>query len=169
MDRTASSRRTRGTQLDQDVDALLAACRLLVAVNVRSLATVADAVDLTQLRILVVLASREGTTLGQLATATGLHPSRASRTCDRLVRLGLIYRVDHPDDRRSLQLTLTEQGREIVATVAQARRDALTPVVRRLAPARRRELIEALDEFTAVGGEPDEAHLWRLGWATSAH
>lgn len=146
---------------------MLAACRLLIGVSVRSLAAVEGTVDMTQLRILVVLASRGATTLGRLATATGLHQSTASRACDRLVRLGFVQRMDDPADRRSLRLTLSERGHDVVAAVAQARRDAIKPILRRMSRERRRDLVSVLEELTAAGGEPDETHLWSIGWATA--
>lgn len=149
-----------------DVDAVLAACRLLVAISVRSLAEVEEEVTMPQLRILVVLASRGASTLSDLAAASGLHLSSASRVCDRMVHDGLLDRIDDPADRRSLQLTVTDRGADLVARVARARRAAIGPILRRMAPQRRAELISALNDFTETGGEPDEVHLWALGWAT---
>jgi DNA-binding MarR family transcriptional regulator len=148
------------------MDAVLAACRLLVAITVQSLATVEDEVNVTQLRILVVVASRGVTTLSELATATGLHLSSASRICDRMVHDGLLVRADDPDDRRSLRLTLTDRGADVVGRVARARRDAIKPVLARMSRQRRAELVSLLEEFTAAGGEPADTHLWALGWAT---
>jgi DNA-binding MarR family transcriptional regulator len=149
-----------------EADAVLAACRLLVAISVQSLATVEDQVDLTQLRILVVVGSRGSTTLSGLATAARLHLSRASRACDRLVALGLLERADDPADRRNLRLTLTERGEAIVATVARARREALRPILAKMSRQSRAQLIPLLEEFTKAGGEPHDVHLWALGWAT---
>jgi DNA-binding MarR family transcriptional regulator len=148
------------------VDAVLAACRLLVAISARSLAEVEREVNVARLRALVVVASRGRTTLGELAAATGLHPSSASRMCDRMTRDGLLDRADDPADRRSLRLTLTSEGAAVLARVARARRAAITPILSRMPAQRRAELVRALEAFTAAGGEPDEAHLWAFGWAT---
>lgn len=149
-----------------EVEAVLTACRLLVAISVKSLSAVEDLVTITQLRILVVIASRGVSTLSDLAGATGLHMSTASRTCDQLVGTELLERSDDPDDRRSLRLSLTDQGVRILASVAKARRAAIAPALRRMSPARRGELIALLGEFTAAGGEPPEAELWTMGWPT---
>lgn len=148
-------------------DAVLAACRLLVGISVRSMTTVEDRVNLVQLRILTMLASREPVTLSELAEAVGLHLSRASRACDRLVDAGLVAREDDPADRRSLRLTLTGPGRAIVTEVTRARRAAVQPAVRRLDAAARADLVAALERFTAAaGGEPADADLWAMGWTT---
>lgn len=149
-----------------EVEAVLTACRLLVAISVKSLSAVEDLVTLTQLRILVVIASRGVSTLSDLAGATGLHMSTASRACEQLVGAELLARTDDPEDRRSLRLSLTDQGVRILASVAKARRASIAPTLRRMAPARRGELIELLEEFTTAGGEPPEAELWAMGWPT---
>lgn len=145
---------------------MLAACRTLVGISVRSLSAVQDEVSVLQLRILTVIASRGTTTLSELAAATGLHMSRASRTCDRMVNDGLIDRTENTDDRRLLSLTLTERGHRIVAEVAAARRAAIEPALGRMSARARTALVEALAELTTATGEPAEADLWALGWAT---
>lgn len=166
MPDSAASRKPRRRQISADADAVLAACRLLVGISIRSLATVEDVVTVMQLRILTVIASRQEVTLSALAVATGMHVSRASRACDRMVAEGLLEREDDPDDRRSLRLTLTDHGHQLVSDVAAARRAAVEPALRRMSASRRAELVATLHEFAAAGGEPDEADLWSLGWAT---
>jgi DNA-binding MarR family transcriptional regulator len=161
-----TSGRTVGVGIRQDVEVVLSACRLLVGVSARSVAAVEDRVDLIQLRILTVIASREVVTLGELAAAVGLHPSRASRGCDRLVETGLIDRDDNPADRRSVHLTLTGAGRAIVAEVAATRRAALEPALRNLDAEHRLALTSALERLTTKAGEPADTELWAMGWAT---
>jgi DNA-binding MarR family transcriptional regulator len=166
--RTDDSERSGSTRpRAADTDAVLAACRLLVGISVSSMAAVEAQVNLVQLRVLTMLASCEPVTLSELATAVGLHLSRASRGCDRLVETGLVAREDDPADRRSLRLTLTDEGRATVAEVTRARRAAVQPALRRLEAAERADLVAALERFTAVaGGEPADAHLWAMGWTT---
>lgn len=150
----------------REVDAVLTACRLLVAISAQSLSVVDEEVSVVQLRILVVVASRGSATLSAVAAATGLHVSKASRTCDRMVHADLLFREPDPSDRRSLHLTLTAKGRDVVDAVSRARRAAITPVLRRLPAERRRDLVAALNDFVAAGGEPAETSLWALGWVT---
>src|SRR5215218_8058102 len=83
---------------DAAVDALLDASRALVGVAARSLADVED-VTVPQFRALVLISSRARTTVSDLATALGIHPTSASRLCDRLVRKRLVNRVEGVDDR----------------------------------------------------------------------
>lgn len=149
-----------------EVDAVVAACRSLVALSVRSIAVVDDVVDPVQFRALVVIASRGVASLGELAEATGLSLSTSSRLCTRLVEAGLIHRKDDPADRRQLALTLTEDGKRVVSSVTGIRRRAVRQLLQRLSEPARTALTAALDELVASCKEQDERELWSLGWAT---
>jgi DNA-binding Lrp family transcriptional regulator len=76
--------------LDLVTDAVLTASRALVGVAARSLAVVDPEVTLPQYRALVVLASRGPRLVGELAEALVIHPSTATRLCDRLVAKKLV-------------------------------------------------------------------------------
>jgi DNA-binding MarR family transcriptional regulator len=147
-----------------DVDAVLDACRSLVAIAAWSVDAVADEVDLVQLRILVVLATRGVSSLRELADAAHLHLTRASRACDRLVGKKLISRSDDPDDRRVLRLELTPAGRQLVQTVVDARRDAIAPVLAAMSTTRRAELVRSLRAFAVASGEVGHGDLSALAW-----
>lgn len=156
-----------------DVDAVtravLTASRLLVAVSARSLAEAEDRVTLPQFRMLVVLASRGATKLVDLAELLGVAPSTAMRMVDRLIATGLADRQANPANRRETMLQLTEEGRRTVEHATARRRSEIAVIVRRMRPTQRLALVEALDAFSAAGGEPPasagggESHP--LGWA----
>jgi len=150
------------------LDALLVASRTLVAVSAQSIATVLDEVDLVQFRILVVVASRGPCSLGGVAEAVGLHVSTASRTCDRLVAMGLLDRAASANDRRNLELTLTPGGEALVGRALRARRAALEPVLGKLTARQQRRLTTALRDFAEAAGEPSDRALWAMGWTTEA-
>ena len=152
--------------IDGEIDAVQAACRLLVAVSAQSIAAVEDEVDLGQFRALVVMAGRGSVSLAELADAAHLHMSTASRMCDRLVAVGLIDRTDDPHNRRQLVLTLTRKGNRLVADVMNRRRAKLEPVLLRLPPDRRYQLVSVLREFAEAGDEPADTDLWFMGWPT---
>jgi DNA-binding MarR family transcriptional regulator len=119
-----------------------------------------------QLRILVVIVSRGSASLSEVAAATDISVSKASRRCDRMVVDGLIARADDPRDRRNLHLTLTPVGRRIVARVTDARRKEVAPMLAAMDGVARGQLVAALREFTAAGGEPEAKDLWAMGWRT---
>jgi DNA-binding MarR family transcriptional regulator len=151
---------------EQEADAVMAACRVLVAVSAQSIAAVEDVVDLTQFRVLVIVASRSALSLSELADAAHIHLSKASRLCDRMVSMGLLNRADDPTDRRQLTLTLTPAGQRVVRTVMNRRRAAILPILERMSKQHRQELISALGEFAEAGGELADPDLWAMGWTT---
>lgn len=151
----------------REIDAVLAACRLLVAISVRSLGAAEDRLNIVQLRILVVVTSRPGIGMGELATATGLHVSRASRACDRMVAAGLLDRKEDPRDRRGVQLFATAPGRSVVKEVAAARRKAVRPALRRMTRDQRAALVDALTVFAGKADRPSDVDLWAAGWMTT--
>lgn len=55
----------------------------------------------------------------------GRHVSSASRLVDQLVSNGFVDRVEDPDDRRAVRLTLTARGRDVVERIEAAQADLL--------------------------------------------
>jgi DNA-binding MarR family transcriptional regulator len=128
---------------------------------------VEDSLSVNQFRALVILASRGPLHSAALAQEMGLHPSNATRTCDRLVALGLLDRLENPADRRHLLLTLTRDGKSVVRSVTNRRRRAIRDILARMPNQDRGRLTTSLAVFTAASGEPEEQDLWTLGWATA--
>jgi len=149
-----------------ELDAVLAACRVLVAISARSIAAVDDTVDLPHFRALVVVGSRGPMSLGELAGATGMNLSTASRMCDRLVAMGLVHRTEDPANRRQLSLSLTDAGVDVVARAMRQRREALRPMLEHLPKRKRTQLVRLLSEFAEAGGQTFDRALWSLGWPT---
>jgi len=131
--------RRRDRSFTGDVESVLAASRVLVGVAAQSLADIEDIVSVPQLRALMILATHGPLHLTALAEHMGVHPSNATRACDRLVAAGLLDRRDNPADRRHLLLELTPAGQ-------------------------RHQLGESLGQFAAAGGEPSSQDLLALGW-----
>lgn len=150
-----------------EVDAVMLAARVLVGVSARSVAMVEDEVTLPQLRLLVMVMSRGPLNLAAVADGLGIHPSNATRACDRLVAAGLLDRRDNPADRRNLLLELTPSGRELVVRVMAHRRVAIAEILDRMPAGRRRALTNVLRSFAAAAGELPHRDVWALGWTTS--
>ena len=150
-------------ELDDVVDAALRASRALVAIAARSLATVDADVTLVQYRTLVVLAGRGPQTVGALAAAIGVHPSTATRMCDRLVTKRLIRRAGSADNRRQVVVSLTAKGGRLVDSVTSRRRDELATIVAAIPGREREPTVHALNAFGDAAGEPEET-AWFLGW-----
>lgn len=148
------------------IDAMMRASRVMMSVIAKSLAEVENVVTPSQLRVLVMIASRGPQTLTAVAEDLGVHPSNATRLCDRLVAAKLMRRDNNPQDRRFLQLRLTDKGLDLVSTVMVRRRAALAAVLSRMTPDDRHYLEQVMGAFTAAAGEdPAEAMPAALGIA----
>jgi len=146
---------------DQAIDLFLAASRALVGVSARSLADV-DEVTLPQFRALVVVASGGSATVGELAVRLDIHPSTATRLCDRLVRKGLIRRIESNADRRETEIVLTGKGRRLVERVTLRRRRDLAAIAGRMSSEQLRQAIVGLSAFAEAAGEARDAIVF--GW-----
>jgi DNA-binding MarR family transcriptional regulator len=147
------------------VDAVLTASRALVGISARSLAAIESDVTLPQYRALVVLAERGEQTVSSLAEALDIHPSTATRLCDRLTGKDLLYRAESPTSRREVAVGVSPAGRALVGSVTRRRRAEIARIVRRMPAGTRPHLVAALEAFADAAGEvPDEA--WKLGWST---
>ena len=158
-----------GSEAADDVDrvteAVLTASRLLVAVSARSLNEVEESLTLPQFRTLVILASRGPLRLTHLAEHLAVNPSTALRMAERLNTAGMIDRAPNPENRRESILALTDGGRRVVVQVTSRRREEIAAIVERMPRTHRDQLIEALEAFSAAGGEPPAGHdPIPLGW-----
>lgn len=142
---------------------MLVASRALVGVAARSLSSLDPDITLHQYRALVLLASRGEQNVGGLAEALEVHPSTATRLCDRLLAKGLIERTPSEESRREVRVRLSAPGRALVRSVTMRRRRDLHRILSRLGPDSQRALAAAFRAFAEAAGEvPDDA--WKLGW-----
>lgn len=101
--------------------------------------------------------------LTSVADRLGVKASTASRTCDRLVRAGLVDRRGDENDRRHVSLSLTADGARFVADVMAERRDILVRILESMGQRGRAQLIAGLEAFVAAAdqlpgrGERDDA------------
>ncbi|HEX7186025.1 MAG TPA: MarR family transcriptional regulator [Thermoanaerobaculia bacterium] len=70
-------------------------------------------ISVTQCYALEALVRRGGMTMNDLAAHLYLDKSTASRVVDALERKGYVVRSQHPEDRRSVLLEATEEGRTL--------------------------------------------------------
>lgn len=149
---------------EEQIDAIMLAAQALVGVTAQSVAEVEDLVTLPQLRVLVLVAGRGPLNLQALAMAMGVHPSNATRACDRLVAAGLLRRIESSVDRRNLVLVLTDDGQQLVSAMVQRRRRDVAAVLERVPVTRRRALAAAMRTFGLAAGEAPAGNAWKLGW-----
>jgi DNA-binding MarR family transcriptional regulator len=151
----------------EQVDAVLRASRALIGIAAASMAGVDDIVTVPQFRVLVMVYTRGPLNLAAVAAELDVNPSNASRTCDRLLKAGLLDRREDLDDRRNVTLTLTAEGRRLVGKVTRQRRVAIQRVLRAMPVAEREALTDALAAFADAAGESaNEASALTLLWTT---
>jgi len=91
--------------------------------------------------------------MGDLAAALDARLSTMTGVIDQLEEKGLVERVDHPDDRRSLHVRITPSGHRLYQQAHDAFLSHLRPLLDRRPPVVRRHILEFLDELVdAVDG-----------------
>jgi DNA-binding MarR family transcriptional regulator len=148
---------------DRVVDAVIAASRALVGVAARSLADIDD-VTLPQYRALVLIWTRDGTTVSDLASALDIHPTSATRLVDRLVRKKLVRRAESSADRRRTELHLAASGQHLLERVTDRRRAEIARITARLGPAAAERVRRALSAFAAAADDSASEAADLLGW-----
>ncbi len=149
---------------DEVVNAVLTASRVLVAVAARSLAAAErHDVSLSQYRVLVLVASRGPQRVADLAEALDVNPSSATRVCDRLSTKGLIRRRRVAGQRREVRVSLSDEGRALVAEVTRRRRAEISRLLAAVPDDARSGLVASLRTLAEAGGEVPEPD-WALGW-----
>jgi DNA-binding MarR family transcriptional regulator len=153
----------REKALDEATDVVLLASRALVGVAARSLAATEDQITLVQYRALVALGAQGEQNVGSLADALGIHPSTATRLCDRLIVKGFIDRKTSVESRREVTLALSDSGRALVRAETARRRRAIRRIVARLDVETQLEIVEAFGALADAAEEVTD-QAWKLGW-----
>lgn len=83
--------------------------------------------------------------LAELAKAEQVRPPTMSRLVEALVAAGLATREAAPDDRRSVRIAATDEGRRLLEAGRQRRVRALTTRLRALAESEQRALARGVE------------------------
>ena len=93
---------------------------------------------------LKVLSRMAPCTANELARAIDQVPSAVTRLLDKLEALGCVRRQAHAQDRRALQIVLTDEGRTLWARLQQRGEDVIDYASRDLSAAERTQLLSLL-------------------------
>lgn len=106
-------------------------------------------VGLTGAQLFVMQRLREtpGISVNELARRTHTHQSSVSTVVARLVEQGLIVRTPSESDRRSVLLSLSNDGRRKSGRAPDVPQERLIRAIERLSVPRRRQLSSALEEI----------------------
>jgi DNA-binding MarR family transcriptional regulator len=154
----------------EHLDALMRTSKVVSAAIAHSLAAADAKVTLPQLRVLVMVHDVGPVNMSGVAEGLGVNPSNASRTCDRLVKGGLLDRREDAADRRNVALTLTPAGERLVRSMLGRRRAVFAQVLEQMDPGSRGQLAAGLQSFNdaaralsveGAGLSDGEGHLLR--------
>lgn len=143
------------TAEESTVASLMRASTVMTAIVVRSLNAVTPHITVVQARVLVIVWSLGSANINAVAAGLGANASNASRTCDRLVRAGLLTREQSDADRRQVVLRLTAEGSALIDAVMHHRCAELERVASGLSTEQQAQLRRSLDAFTAAAEAVD--------------
>src|SRR3984893_14643260 len=103
-------------------------------------------------RVLYELAQRELTTASELAQELGLDSGYLSRMLKSFEAKGVVTKHASKSDRRHILLTLTDQGREMFATIDVRSRDEIAALLRALPASHQAQLVAALERVERLLG-----------------
>jgi DNA-binding MarR family transcriptional regulator len=104
----------------------------------------------SQAHALQVLGEGEGIPQQALAEALGLDKSTTSRLVNQLVERGWVAKSVNPQNRREVQLGLTEKGRGALAELHLAASGRFEAIWTQIPPERRPQVLESLSLLTDI-------------------
>jgi DNA-binding MarR family transcriptional regulator len=125
-------------------------------------------VSMSQLHVLWLLQHQGAMTMSRVAEVLGVSLSNATGIIDRMETAQLVERVRVPDDRRLVLVQPAAAGREALSQTESHRRDAMRGVIRRLSPAERPVVLQALRSLRrALSAEVESSPAHRHHFETN--
>ncbi|MBV9142831.1 MAG: winged helix DNA-binding protein [Pseudonocardiales bacterium] len=116
-------------------------------------------VTLLQITALHIISAQAPATLTDVAQALGTGQPATSAMVDRLVRMGLVSRASDPQDRRRVQLTITDHATTMIGEIDISTAKRLQAALNHIGPQGRRYLIDVLrDTVRRSAGQPTKRH-----------
>ena len=110
------------------------------------------------MKVLELVAFTDVGTLSELAAFLGISTPAASKAVDKLVRRNLLERVGGGTDRRSIRVTLTEEGRRVLTAYNFARTSRLVDLFSKFPAEELKRASALLDQVSAaVAGQTGKA------------
>ena len=109
--------------------------------------------EIPEWRVIVTVGPAWSCTAQQVADSTRMHKTRVSRAIAHLVKRGLIERTSNADDRREMELSLTNEGRAMYAELVPLALERERALLSCLSEDERRafnEGLERLEEFLGL-------------------
>lgn len=110
-------------------------------------------ITLPQLRILFRIRQQPEVGVKELAQTIGVSASNITQQVDKLVARGLVHRMERPEDRRQVCLTLTDDGAQTVNEISQTARTYLRGLLSQLDAGELETLGRVLQRLLALAAE----------------
>ncbi|SEO72007.1 MarR family winged helix-turn-helix transcriptional regulator [Actinacidiphila rubida] len=107
-----------------------------------------------QTRVLYLVEREPGINLTALGRALSAAAPSVTRLCDRLQAAGFLRRGPGAQDRREVELELTEAGTAHLRTLRHRREEALREAMERMRPESRQALLTGLRALSDTAGDP---------------
>jgi DNA-binding MarR family transcriptional regulator len=121
-----------------------------------------------QLELLSAVAEHPGARPGQLARLLNMRPNTVTTIVNALTALGMLNRVPATDDKRAVELTATEAGREAVLSWQATNAAVLHLALSTLSAKQRRSLAAAVPALDALARAIDRLADRSAGAETDA-
>jgi DNA-binding MarR family transcriptional regulator/GNAT superfamily N-acetyltransferase len=134
--------------------------------------------SLAEARVLYEIAHAERPAAAAIGKRLDLDAGYLSRIVKRLLKASVLNRVSSPADGRERILSLTRKGREQFAMLDRRSHEDAAALLRRLAPSRQTELVQALESVQTLLGAPAPAAApcmlrthrpGDMGWVVQRH
>ncbi len=110
----------------------------------------------SQMSILMRLFHRGKCSVSEIGDQLGITNAAASQTVDRLVKDGVLERIEDPEDRRAKQLTLTPEGSTLIERGIEARIQWMETLTDTLTPEQQELIVSALTLLTKAARKNEE-------------
>jgi DNA-binding MarR family transcriptional regulator len=115
----------------------------------------AEKLTIVQIRTLDALNHRGQMTMADLAKHLGITPASATSLVERMVMSGWLKREHDPNDRRKIQIAMSQSKLEVWRSMEQKRIDRLSSFLQVLSPEQKQDFIHILESLT---GQSPERH-----------
>ena len=114
-----------------------------------------------EIRAMVILGTKGKMIMSSLAEALGVPLSTATHTVDRLVAKGLAVRSRSDEDRRIVQVEMSELGRQLQDAHRAKQREMARSWLMPLSPGEREIFLELMDKITRLAQPQTETKAAR--------
>ncbi len=104
----------------------------------------------SQMKVLELVAFTDIQTVSELAAFLGISTPAASKTVEKLVQRKFLSRCGGENDRRSVRVSLTEEGRRLLAAFDFARTERLKDLFSKYPPEDLKRVATLLDQISAA-------------------